>query len=209
VTRTSSLMRRFWRQDDGTSTVEFVIAVPLVLTLLFSAVDFGAVMLRQVFLDRSVDIAVRQVRLGSVGPHAHAQFRQMICDGTILISDCTNRIAVEMRPIDTTTWAGLDAPAQCVNRAEDIEPVLRAWVEAVKPGGYLILYLPMEELFKQHCEATGQTYNKHHHQNWQSAEDFLAQLPSWFSEQMECVEASGVIGVYSFYVVLKKRLGPM
>ncbi len=92
---------------------------------------------------------------------------------------------------------------------EDIEPVLRAWVEAVKPGGYLILYLPMEELFKQHCEATGQTYNKHHHQNWQSAEDFLAQLPSWFSEQMECVEASGVIGVYSFYVVLKKRLGPM
>jgi hypothetical protein len=125
VTRICSPFRRFWRQDDGTSTVEFVIAVPLVLTLLFSAVDFGAVMLRQVFLDRSVDIAVRQVRLGSVGPHAHAQFRQMICDGTILISDCTNRIAVEMRPIDTTTWAGLDAPAQCVNRAEDIEPVLQ------------------------------------------------------------------------------------
>ena len=88
---------------------------------------------------------------------------------------------------------------------EDIEPVLRAWTEAVKPGGYMILYLPVEELFKQHCEATGQTYNKHHQQNWHSAEDFLAQLPAWFTGQMECVEASGVLGEYSFYVVFEKR----
>ncbi|GAB4263836.1 MAG: pilus assembly protein [Pararhodobacter sp.] len=115
---------RFWRRDHGTATVEFVIAVPMVLAMLFSAIDFGAVMLRQVFLDRAVDIAVRQVRLGNVSQNGFNEFRQMICDGTILISDCTARIAIEMRPIDTDTWAGLDSPAQCVNREQDIAPVL-------------------------------------------------------------------------------------
>ncbi|WP_417588188.1 TadE/TadG family type IV pilus assembly protein [Pararhodobacter oceanensis] len=120
---------RFWRNDDGSATIEFVIAVPLVLTFLFSAVDFGAVMLRQVFLDRSVDIAVRQVRLGNVSVAGYEDFRQSICDGTLMIANCVNSITIEMRPIDTTTFAGLDSPAQCINRAEDIEPVL-----AFNPG---------------------------------------------------------------------------
>lgn len=116
--------RRFARRDDGSATVEFVIAVPLVLTFLFSAIDFGAVMLRQVFLDRSVDIAVRQVRLGAIDANGHQQLRQMICDGTILMPDCINTISIEMRPVDTQTWIGLEGPAQCVNREEDIQPIL-------------------------------------------------------------------------------------
>lgn len=118
-------LARFARRDQGSATVEFVIAVPLVLAMLFSAIDFGAVMLRQVFLDRSVDIAIRQVRLGAVPANGFDAFRQMICDGTILIPNCTANIAIEMRPIDTATWAGLNTPAQCVNRAEDIAPVLQ------------------------------------------------------------------------------------
>ncbi|MCB1406362.1 MAG: pilus assembly protein [Rhodobacteraceae bacterium] len=123
--RIGALLSRFWRRDHGSATVEFVITVPLVLAFLFSAVDFGAVMLRQVFLDRSVDIAVRQVRLGNVAASGFAAFRQAICDGTILIPNCTQSIAIEMRPVDTVSWSGLDSPAQCVNRAESIEPVLQ------------------------------------------------------------------------------------
>ena len=129
MTRLRSLLARFRRQDHGSATVEFVIAVPLVLTFLFSSIDFGAVMLRQVFLDRSVDMAVRQVRLGTVDQTGFTAFRQMICDGTILIPNCTSNIAIEMRPVDTTNFTGLDAPAQCVNREQDIQPVL-----AFNPG---------------------------------------------------------------------------
>lgn len=124
-----SLLTRFWRKDSGTATIEFVIIVPLVLTFLFSAVDFGAVMLRQVFLDRSVDIAVRQVRLGAVTASNFGRFRQAICNGTILIRHCNASISIEMRPIDTATWDGLNTPAQCVNRAEDFSPAL-----AFNPG---------------------------------------------------------------------------
>lgn len=117
------LFRRFLRSDLGTATVEFVILVPLVLTLLFSSIDFGAVMLRQVFLDRAVDMAAREVRLGQMTGGFNG-FRDRICARTILLSDCAATIAIEMRPINTATWVGLNTPAQCVNRADNISPLL-------------------------------------------------------------------------------------
>ena len=123
--RILSRFTSFLRRDHGSATVEFVILVPMVLAFLFTAVDFGAVMLRQVFLDRSVDIAVRQVRLGNVSASGMDAFRTMICNGTILIPNCTTSIAIEMRPIDTASWTGLDTPAQCINREENLAPTLQ------------------------------------------------------------------------------------
>lgn len=122
--RGRGLLRRFTASERGSSTVEFVITVPLVLALLLSSIDFGVVMLRQVFLDRAVDIAVRDVRLGRVPSASFTQFRDSICERTFLMPNCQQDIAVELRPIDTQTFAGLDGPAQCVNRAEEINPVL-------------------------------------------------------------------------------------
>jgi hypothetical protein len=117
------LHRRFARNESGSATLEFVIMVPIVLTLLFSAIDFGVVMIRQVYLDRAVDMAAREIRLGqNVG--TPAQFRQRICDRTIMVRECTQNLAVELRPINTASWAGLNAPAQCVNRDAEIAPVL-------------------------------------------------------------------------------------
>jgi len=132
MSRAFALARWFRRSDAGTATVEFVIAVPLILAFLFSSIDYGVVMLRQVFLDRAVDLSVRQIRLGNVSGtgsgqgegSAFANLRTLICDNTFLISDCENAITIELRPIDTSTWAGLDTPAQCWNRAENISPVL-------------------------------------------------------------------------------------
>lgn len=117
-------LKRFKDNEAGSASIEFVIAVPLILSLLFSAVDFGVVMLRQVFLDKAVDIAVRDVRLGRVQTANFEEFRDSICANTFLIADCANSIAIEMRPIDTGTWAGLDQPAQCVNREQEISPML-------------------------------------------------------------------------------------
>ena len=119
------LARRLWRRDEGSSTVEFVIVAPMILVLMFSAIDFGMVMLRQVFLDRSVDMVVREVRLGRVPAGGGQAFRQMICNRTFMLPNCINAISVEMRPVDTVTWAGLTGPAQCINREEDIAPALQ------------------------------------------------------------------------------------
>ena len=117
-------LRRFARAERGSATVEFALVVPLVLAFLLSSVDFGVVMLRQVFLDRAVDIAVRDIRLGRVANNGHDALRDAICENSIMLPNCEQNIAIELRPINTETFAGLDAPAQCVNRAEEINPVL-------------------------------------------------------------------------------------
>ena len=124
MTRLMRSLRRFAHRERGTATIEFVIGVPLILAFLFSSIDYGVVMIRQVFLDRAVDIAVRQVRLGAIQNGGIAAFRTLICQNTFLLAQCEANIAIELRPIDTTTWAGLSTPAQCVNRAANIEPVL-------------------------------------------------------------------------------------
>lgn len=124
MNRLRAALRRFSVAEAGTATIEFVIAVPVVLAMLFSSVDFGAVMLRQVFLDRAVDLAVRDVLLGNVPSSGIATLRATICAETILIADCDSSITIELRPIDTNTWAGLNAPAQCINRSANIAPTL-------------------------------------------------------------------------------------
>jgi predicted SAM-dependent methyltransferase len=45
---------------------------------------------------------------------------------------------------------------------EDTEGALKEWLRVLKPGGYLVLFCPDEQVFRRHCEATGQRYNEHH-----------------------------------------------
>lgn len=116
--------RCFLRRESGSATLEFVLVLPLVLTLLLSAIDFGVVMLRQVFLDRAVDIAARDVRLGRVSSSGIADFRARVCANTFLLPNCEQNLTVELRPVDTTTFAGLAGPTQCVDRDQEINPVL-------------------------------------------------------------------------------------
>ena len=124
MNRLSRKLVLFRLREAGTATVEFVIALPIVLSILFSSIDFGAVMLRQVFLDRAVDLAVREVRLGNVPTNGMATLRSLICQRTVLINDCEAGLAIELRPIDTTTWAGLNDPVNCINRSAAINPTL-------------------------------------------------------------------------------------
>ncbi|WP_323034759.1 pilus assembly protein [Pararhodobacter sp.] len=124
MTRIFSLIQRYRTQEAGTATIGFVIAVPLVLSILFTAIDFGAVMLRQVFLDRAVDISIREVRLGNVPSNGIATLRAAICARTILIGNCEASLTVELRPIDTQTWAGINDPVQCINRSANIAPTV-------------------------------------------------------------------------------------
>jgi Flp pilus assembly protein TadG len=124
MSRFHRVLRRFRQQQDGASTIDVVIVVPVVLALLFTAIDFGVVMLRQVFLDRSLDLAVRQVRLGNVPQNGLEGLRQQICNGSFVTPNCVAVTTIEMRPINPDTMFGLSDPAMCLNRAEQIAPVL-------------------------------------------------------------------------------------
>lgn len=120
----SKVLRPWALRQDGSVTVEFVIVVPFLLSLFFASIDTGITMLRQVMLDRAVDMAVREVRLGRVPTGGAVTMAQLICERTQFLPNCEQNIAVEMMPVNTTDFAGLDAPIQCVDRELDITPAL-------------------------------------------------------------------------------------
>jgi len=124
------ILSDLWRAEDGSATVEFVIIFPLIFAMFLTSTDFSIMMLRQIYLDRALDIAVREVRLGNVPANGFDGFREAICQNTILTPTCVETITVEMRPISAAEFATLDPNVQCVNRKEEFHPMLD-----FNPGG--------------------------------------------------------------------------
>ena len=86
---------------------------------------------------------------------------------------------------------------------EDTEGVLREWIRVLKVGGYLVLFLPDEQIYREHCKRTGQDYNLSHKIN-----DFslayvrkivLAKFPD-----IEIVHENPLVDKYSFELVARK-----
>ncbi|ATX65142.1 TadE/TadG family type IV pilus assembly protein [Roseinatronobacter bogoriensis] len=112
---------RLWR-EDGAVTVEFVVIFPLFMAVFLLAVDTGISKMRQVFLDRAIDLSVREVRLGQVSEQS--SLASMICERTRMLPDCENNITVEMQPISTADFSGLNDPIKCVDREQQITPAV-------------------------------------------------------------------------------------
>ena len=121
--RAKSRAYRFRRDETGASTVEFVLIFPAFLALFISSYEAGLLMIRNVMLERGVDLAVRELRLGTPVPPSFDEFKQSICDSALIIRDCDEVIQVELRPVSTTTWAPLAGPARCIDMASDIDPI--------------------------------------------------------------------------------------
>jgi Flp pilus assembly protein TadG len=118
------LDRHFLAREDGMTAVEFVLTFPLFMFFLFTSIEFGTVMVRQVMLDRAVDMAVRQIRLGNIGSDGLQALREEICSETIMIGNCLGSLTIEMRPIDTGSFAGLNDRIRCMDRAQDVNPAV-------------------------------------------------------------------------------------
>jgi hypothetical protein len=123
---------RFARDERATATMEFVIMFPVVIMLFIAVFENGVILTRQVLMERSLDEAVRLLRLargitdpatGELRALTSADIVQAICDNTEAIPDCMTNLVVDLRVIDTTTYA---LPAQdvgCVDRSDlSIQP---------------------------------------------------------------------------------------
>lgn len=153
-------LRRFFRDRKGAATVEFVIIFPAVIAIVFSVIESGFLMTRYMLLDRGVDLAVRDLRLGRIPtPVDHDAIRARICEYARLISDCENTLVVESV---AEVNAHPDYPhnnATCHDRNDPVAPVysassggrgdimyLRACalVDPIMPGLGLGLMLPKD-----------------------------------------------------------------
>lgn len=115
-------LRSFLAGSGGTASLEFVLLFPIFIFMLLASIEAAIFMVRTVMLDRGVDIAVRELRIGTEDPPSFQEFKSLICANTILIANCEDVVQVELRPVDMTTWAGLDGPALCRDVASTIDP---------------------------------------------------------------------------------------
>lgn len=114
-----------FRREDGTATVEFAILFMPFMLLLASSYEIGMANVRHVMLERGTDLAVRQIRLNTGSPPTKEQVRKMVCNGAGIIPDCLNVLEIELRTIDMDTWAMPPVQAECIERNEDIQPVVQ------------------------------------------------------------------------------------
>ena len=122
VSRALSKVVRIRKDEDGNSTIEFVILFPLIMLMFFNAFESGLMMIRYVMLERGLDLAVRAIRLGTTIEVEAEDVKQMVCNGAGIIPDCLNAVKVEMVQVDPRAWVALPVEADCIDRNDPAAP---------------------------------------------------------------------------------------
>ena len=110
--------------DDGNATIEFVILFPAIMTIFLSSFEVSIYLTRSVLLDRALDLNVRLLRLGTLEPATSQELKVRVCNDALIFKDCPNAIMIELTEIPTDTWTLPDPQMVCVNRDEEIQPVV-------------------------------------------------------------------------------------
>ncbi|MCV3272602.1 TadE/TadG family type IV pilus assembly protein [Roseobacter sinensis] len=133
IARISSCLKRFRKDEEGHMIIEFAIIVPAIFSMFLASVEFGIYSMRQLFLDRGLDLAVREIRLntgidldndGKVD-FDHPVVKQKVCDYAGFLNsgganNCDTTLRLEMEPIDPFAYVGLSDVVDCVDVSEPI-----------------------------------------------------------------------------------------
>lgn len=109
-------MRRFLKDQSGSSVVEFTMLFPLFIVMIFGTFEAGWLMTKYMRVERGLDVAMREVRLGSTTENGYDDIRDRICEYVGGLTNCTESIILSAEvieidePVDQT-------PANCVDRS--------------------------------------------------------------------------------------------
>jgi hypothetical protein len=123
IARIASRLKRLRRDERGLASVEFVILAPLFIIFTAFSIELGMLSLRAAMLERGLDIAVREVRLGTGAAPDHDAIKKIVCDNASVIADCATRLRLEMIPTDLRDFATLDPTPDCTDASEPSRPV--------------------------------------------------------------------------------------
>ena len=115
-------LSRFRKQEEGQVAIEFVLGVPLIFTLFMTSVEMSVYAMRQNFLDRGLDLAVRDIRLDTGGGMTHDQIKERICEYSGFLPDCETYLQLEMNPVNPNSFTGFAGSADCVDRSLPVAP---------------------------------------------------------------------------------------
>lgn len=124
MTRLLNSLSRLWRREDGTASIEFVILFPMFFSIMISSIEMGVILTRQVMLDRAVDLAVRNMRLGVYPNVTHAVLKEAICEKASVIPNCESEMMLELQSIQAPSYTMPSASATCVDRSATMDPIV-------------------------------------------------------------------------------------
>jgi len=119
-----ALLRRFRRSETGNATIEFCILFPLFIGVFASTFEAGLLNTRHAMLERALDMAVRELRLGIDKTPTHGELISTVCNYAGVIPDCNEALHIELEPISTATWDVREGAVQCIDRENQITPVV-------------------------------------------------------------------------------------
>ena len=77
--------------------MEFVITFPIIMILFIAVFETSMIMTRQVMMERTLDQAVRILRLANGLTITAADIRTAICTNTSLLPDCENLLVIDLQ----------------------------------------------------------------------------------------------------------------
>lgn len=110
---------RFLRREDATATMEFVILFPIIMILFIASFETSMIMTRQVMMERTLDQAVRILRLAQGLTISPNDIRDAICDNTAMLPNCTELLTVDLQRVDRATYAMPGDNDICATRGEE------------------------------------------------------------------------------------------
>jgi Flp pilus assembly protein TadG len=95
--RAPKIVRRFRKNDDGTTAIEFAILAAPFFVLLFGIIESSLIFFAGQMLESSVDEVGRKVRTGQLNNTMTAtQFRTEVCNSASILFDCAG-IKIDLR----------------------------------------------------------------------------------------------------------------
>jgi len=114
--RVKSQIQTFVRREDATATIEFVITFPVILFLFIAVFETSMIMTRQAMLERTLDQAVRILRLANGLTVTEADIRTAICDNTNMLPKCETLLTIDLREVDRATYSVPTNEEMCIER---------------------------------------------------------------------------------------------
>ncbi|WP_324753706.1 pilus assembly protein [Roseovarius sp. Pro17] len=133
IHRTRRALARLTHREDGNASVEFMVIMPLYMALLIMSLELSFITLRHTMLERGLDIAVRDIRLGTgkftptpgndddgtATQAYHDTIKKRICDEAYVINDCENNLKLEMIRSDMRNLTTLGGQVECTDKEEE------------------------------------------------------------------------------------------
>ena len=125
----SEKLRSFIEDDGGNATIEFVMVFPALMFFVMMVFETGFIATRNVLLERGLDVATRDLRLGTDPTMDHEKLKALVCANSSILLHCERDLILEVVELDIAS-AYPQNQANCIDRTEEIDPTI-----TFNPGG--------------------------------------------------------------------------